>query len=524
MSPIFLGITPKFGAMNWPEELKTLLKRYEALLFWSCAAVFIAPLWLASGIYTYDGPAHLYNARQMWEIIFENNAWLSHYYALNTGPDNWLVHGLLMFLQAAFGAVLAEKIWFTLYVFVFILGFRNWMLYMQQTALSWWVFVLPYFFNVLMGQYSFALSVALLPYFMLNWQRFLSTAQRRSLVWSAVFLFLLYLTHVVSFGVAGLAAGMLCLFQGLGWGGKRPALLYLAGIAWPGLLLSLLFVSRNAEPGATQWLPLAERIQYVLDARALIGYSYSEDVAWSRLLSVLFVVLLLPGLWKNRKNKTGEWGWLVIWVVVLVLNLVAPDQSAGGGFIQTRLNILLLVFSIALLASFRKMQWGYALSVPLVLFLAIRLGAIHTTANENLVAYRADWEAAAELIPAESSMVTFNYSPLWFQHHIHTIIGQDKPIVHTSNYEADNNYFPLRWQSDSTVQNWLGVWAATKSLQPCNDPLAYDETHLPDYLIVYFYTFGEQLGCTAPLDLLRHAAYAKVPIYSSTHLQLYKRL
>jgi hypothetical protein len=336
-------------------------------------------------------------------------------------------------------------------------------------------------------------------------------------------LFLLYLTHVVSFGIAGIAAGLLSLAYAGDWRDKGKVLLHLAGIALPGLLLSLLFLSRHGDAAANQWLPWSERLHYLLDARALIGYSYSEDVGWSRLYAAVFVILFLIGLWRNRTEISKKWAWLAIWVVLLLLNLVAPDQSAGGGFIQTRLNILLLLYSPVLLATFRKMFWWYVASIPLVLFVTLRLGDIHYTANENLAVYRSEWEAAGNLIPAESTVLTFNYSPLWLQHHIHTLIGQDKALVHLSNYEADNHYFPLRWQSTERIQHWLAPWAATKSLMPCELPADIMSEQLPDYLLVYFYTFGQEQACTGALDSLKSWAYAEKPIFSTDRLQLYPR-
>ncbi len=508
--------------MKGREFIQNYLIRFEPLLFWSGACLIILPIWLATGIYTYDGPAHLYNARQLWEILFENNAWLTNFYALNSGLDNWLVHGMLMFLQAAFGAVLAEKLWLSFYVLVFIYGFRQWMLYMQQTALSWWVFALPYFFNLLMGQYSFALSVALLPYFIRHWELFLLNSKTKSLLWAALFLLLLYLTHMVSFGLAGLAASLLSCWRNTSWQIICKNLVSLAGISLPGILLAWLFVSRNADAAANQWLPMAERLQYLLDGRSLIGYSYTEDVSWTRLLMAVFAFLLVIGLWKNRQQAWTTWIWLVIWLVVLLLYLVAPDQAAGGGFIQTRLHILWLLFGIVLLASLQKMQLWYALTLPLVLLMTIRLGAIHYTANENLAAYRADWEKVAAFLPAESSAATFNYSPLWFQHHIHTLVGQDKPILHLSNYEADNNYFPLRWQSTPQLQQWLEVWAATKSMAPCGPDQPLPHKFLPDYIFCYFHEFATSQSCAQSLDKLLTDHYVIVAELSSAKLQVYQ--
>lgn len=509
--------------MNWLSQIKTWLLRYEPLLFWCCAAVFIIPLWLSAGIYTYDGPAHLYNARQLWEMLFQNNRWLYEFYSLNTGPDNWLVHGMLMCLQAAFGAVLAEKIWFTLYVLLFVLGFRKWMLFMQQIALSWWVFLLPYFFNVMLGQYSFALSVALFPFFMLYWQRFLASAQRKDGLWVGILLLLLYLTHVVSFGVAGLAAGLLSLLHPADVQFRLKKLGQLALLALPGLVLTVVFMHRNGQDAVYVWLSLAERWSYIHDFRALIVYSYEADLIWTRLVAVSFAILLLVGLWNSRSDWKPSRAWGLIWLVVLLLNLIAPDQAAGGGFIQTRLNILFVMVSIALLASFSKMKLWYAYAAPLLLLLALRLGAGHLYAHHQLAKSRQDWVLAERVIPAQSTVVTYNFSPLWLHHHIHTLIGQHKAVVHSSNYEADNNYFPLRWQQRPELHDWLQYWVATKSLSPCGPETVPAEKYLPDYIICYFHEIGKTPSCTQSLEMLLAKHYTAKPVFTSGELQVYQR-
>lgn len=485
------------------EPIRKQLSRFEPYLFWLASLCMLLPIFLNPAVYTYDGPAHMYNARQLWEMLINQNSWLKQFYVLNPNPDNWFVHGQLMLLQGLLGSVLAEKVWLAAYVLIFITGFRRWMLHMQQRALSWWVFLFPYFFNLLMGQYSFALSVALLPYFLLQWQQYLSMPTKKSLFWTAFWLLLLYLTHVVSFGVAGLVAGMLLLFSDTDWHQKTNKLLKLALAALPGLLLSFWFMQNNAQEGTMHWLSWSERLQYLLDGRSLIVYSYSEDVGWTRLLMGIFSLLLLIGIWKNRQNRLNDWVWLIIWSVLLLLYLLAPDQAAGGGYIQTRLLLLWLLLGVSLLASLKHMKLWYAWSMPLVLFITIRLGAIHEQTYRQLAHYQEEWQQLAAVLPAEKTSVTFNFSPLWIQHHIHLIVGHDKAFVHSANYEADNAYFPLRWKADEGLYSWLNHWRANKHLMPCTTTASFQKEHLPDFIISYFEDYGRMQACTSVLDTLR---------------------
>lgn len=509
--------------MNRVDQLKSLLIRFEPLLFWLCALAFIAPIWLAVGIYTYDGPAHMYNAQQLWELLFQHNQWLSQFYKVNTGPDNWLTHGLLMFLQAGFGAATAERIWFSLYVFVFVAGFRLWLLQLGQPALSWWVFLLLYFFNVLLGQYSFAFSVALFPFFMVYWQRYLAQKKGFQLIAAAVFLVLIYLSHVVTFAVAGLAAGLLVVSSSDNIQQKGSFLLQLFGIALPGLVLTALFMGEHADGSSLLWLPWAERWQHILHFRSLIVYSYTEDMPWTRLVAALFAGLFVIGIYRNRRQWQTFLPWLLIWASVLLCALFAPDQASGGGFIQTRLNLLFILLSVALLASFRGMTRVYWCVLPLVLFVSFRLGTIHYNANHNLAVHRAVWEKIDLLIPAESTVVTYNFSPSWLQHHIHTLVGQNRPLVHLSNYEADNNYFPLRWQKDEKLHEQLVYWVDTRSMSPCGPAIAPKTQFLPDYIICYFHEIKGAQGCNAMLDQLLASSYNELQLQAAPEIKLYKK-
>lgn len=503
--------------LRFSQRLATI----ETAMFWLFCLGMLWPVWSAPGIYTYDGPAHMYNARQMWEMLFQGNTWLQQYYAFTPGIDNWLLHGSLMLLQAVFGSVLAEKIALSIYVLIFVYGFRQWMLYMQQKALSWWVLLLLYFFNLLMGQYSFAMSVALFPFFMLQWQQYGESRSTKRLIYAAIFLFLLYLTHVVSFGVAGLSAGVILLLSQQPMAVKTRQLFTLALISLPGLLLTAWFMRQNAGSSEMLWLPLGERWQALLDSRVLIVYSYTEDVGWTRLFSGLLALLMLMGSWVNRHRLAKSAGWWVLWLLVLSLYMFAPDQAAGGGFIQTRLQILLLVLAMPLLASFQKMDRIYRFSVPLLLFLVIRLGAIHYQTHLSLAEYRTDWEQAAALIPPEKTLVTFNYSPLWIQHHIHLLIGQDKAVVHTANYEADNQYFPLRWVKSYPLSAWINYWSPNSSLFPCTVPEEVNTAFLPDYVVVFFEEEGRKAGCTGLVEVLLSSYYSKSPVFSTEKLAVY---
>ena len=99
-------------------------KTINVLLF-TGFALCLLQVWLPAYYLTGDGPSHLYNAQILHDAwCNENTGFYGRYYHIVYRPDpNWLSSMLLAMLLFAVKGAIAEKIFLTLYVALFVRGF-----------------------------------------------------------------------------------------------------------------------------------------------------------------------------------------------------------------------------------------------------------------------------------------------------------------------------------------------------------------------------------------------------------------
>jgi hypothetical protein len=86
-------------------------------LFYGLIGLLLWPLVRFNFIVTHDGPAHLYNACLIRELISGNNL-VAEFLTLKKFPEpNWIGHFLLADLSAIFSPRIAEKIFLAAYLF-----------------------------------------------------------------------------------------------------------------------------------------------------------------------------------------------------------------------------------------------------------------------------------------------------------------------------------------------------------------------------------------------------------------------
>jgi hypothetical protein len=491
------------------QSISSKIKPYldEKRAFWLFFLIHLIPVWGPSWFYTYDGPAHLHNARQMWEIIFNHNTFLQQYYVLNTLPDNWLVHSILMLLQSITGMMLAEKLLVTGYMILFAWGFRKWMRQLDAPMLSWWVFTFIFFYNFYLGQYSFAFSVALFPWFLWSWQAFATSSNAKKLAISGVFLLLLYLTHIVSFLTAGLVAGLLSLGYPIHHRLKRHNLLaYLGLISLPGLVLSIGFFSQNAPSNMNSWLPLSEKLHWLINFRSLIVFSFAKEEKITLAIAAIFWVWTIWSIYKTRMAQKTQKVWLMCWLACLLLFLTLPDMASGGGFISSRLHILMLLIWAAFLAAMNKDYRKFTKAWGLVLFMNLYLLVFYTKTSIHYGKVMYDFQNTVAQIDPNSIVLSLNYSEDWFLPHLTESVSLNSPALMLNNYEAQNNYFPLRWQDDEVIHRDLQRLKSHLAQPPCGSKAALSaEVFKPDYIIRYAFNPNKDLNCEESMQELLSA-------------------
>jgi len=519
-----LGINPKFDAMKQISAISAFFSRWEYPFFLLMSVLHLIPLWISPWFYTFDGPAHLHNARQLWEMLYHGNDLLARFYEINSSPDNWLIHGSLMVLQAVFGMALAEKLLLTTYVLLFTFGFRRWMMYLGSTAMSWWVFFLLYFYNFYLGQYSFAFSVALFPCLMTSWQAWLAQGKKGQLFASGCWLLLLYLTHIVSFGVAGLVGGILAIGLKSDVSTRIRALVVLGLIALPGLLFAAWFMFHNAGTGGSSWLSMTEKVDWLFNFRSLIVFNIEKEgriygiMAWALWAELVYLI------WKSKLQSNGLKTYLAALLTVLLLYLLAPDVSAGGGYIITRLNILLLLLLLATLAQgatyFYVLRPAWLIAIGAQLYLLNYYVGVSRDLGNDMV----EFQSGVSLLEPNRVVIPLNYSPNWMHQHLGEATGFDKPIVNLANYEASNAYFPLRWQRNDGQQSIFDFWRNSLYFPPCGpDSLPTPAQLRPDYFIRWCYAQRNPQSCDTVFIQLLTAEYQLKHQSAGGRLEIFER-
>ncbi len=507
--------------MKYYRQLVTFIQKNERLFFWLYALLHFFLIWAFEWFMTFDGPSHLYNARQLWEIWSGNGETLLKWYSVNPRPDNWLVHGLLAILSAMAGPAAGEKLLLTLYALVFVWGFRAWMVQNGYRVMSWWIFFLLYSANFYLGQYSFVISVALVPWFMVAWQKWLIEGGNRPLFWSGLLLTLIYLTHLVSFAAAGLVAGIVALVIGVNWTSRIRILKHLFLISLPGLALFVWFFYHNPLSTNLSFMSLTDKLDGLVRIRSLTVFSLSKE---SEVTIPLFLVMVAILAWmlyadrlKTKSVKANAGAVLALFVVYLV----APDVAAGGGYIVMRLNLLLMLFLLALLALAKpfsgRLAWLWAFVIVGQLVLLNRKLQASNSLSDDVK----EFQESQAYVRENATLVTFNYSPNWFHQHITEYPGLEVPLINFTNYEASNAYFPLGWRKDEKIEACIRQWGEfIKFPQQALQSLP-DSSILPDQILLWCKNTLSEEQNDSLLNALLERHYELIHLSEGGRLEVY---
>ena len=109
----------------------------ERALFLLLLCVWLFPIWSVDFFVTGDGPCHLYNSKILLDWYTKTGrAFYEPFYGMNTNFEpNWLFNLLTVPLVAVFSPAVAEKVFLSIYVLGFALGFRFFVYQINKKAL-----------------------------------------------------------------------------------------------------------------------------------------------------------------------------------------------------------------------------------------------------------------------------------------------------------------------------------------------------------------------------------------------------
>jgi hypothetical protein len=434
------------------------------------------PFWAVPGyLPSTDGPSHVYNAWLLGQLSGPDRMpVLRQYYYLNPQlVPNSLTHVLLRELMRVLPPAAAEKALLSLYVL--LSAGALWILAGAVERERAWLALLglPFVWNVLLGLgfYNFCFSVPLLLLALGWWWRHRDRPGPVFAVAINALLVLCYFAHILAAVLALAGIGMLWLAS---WRRERRRghLAHLA-ILVPGAVLPIWFTLLRHNPPAFPSYESWEQLWAQLAHLRPVWQFTNEGGTTAAILAKVFAAwlvfsLLRAGLDRRRQAQAAagggrggrlrswlreEDGFVVLALLVTGLYFFSPEGAAGGSMLKPRLAMMpFLVVLPWLSASIGR--WEKVVAVAALAVLAAR------PVTYAVPCYRAgsrDVEAfvrGLDAVPPGSVV-----APLIFDRHTTACMRTGsvdhatgyaavaKGLIDWDNYEANTNYFPVRFRS-----------------------------------------------------------------------------
>lgn len=418
---------------------------------------------------TQDGPSHLATTAILLHYNDAGQPLLREYFSIQTTLlPNWLVFFVLGLLMTLLPALVAEKFFLAGLVFMYLFSARYMVRAVNPQAGFLALLALPFFYNLTLhkGFYNFNLSVPFYFLFLGFWIRNYQRLDIKKIIVLNAIAFLMYLTHLVSLGMAFVAITVLTIIAvidrvRLSGADDRARtvvarLLQLVLICLPMTILTAAFVWRK---GIGSVAPALNRLRSVWDVirlDSLVTFpAFDPWIAFG--VAGVFGFLVIYFLIRRKGLGFKFWdSLLIVCIVYCALYVLAPTNIAGGSFIGVRLS---LYPAFLLILWFGAQEWSVQLKrVVQVLICVLLLAMIsarvlvfqkisplltdYVSIGQDLSPNRTFWG----IVLNNSSLVKQLQNELGRDFafaHAADYLATERGILNLANYEAKTDYFPI---------------------------------------------------------------------------------
>ena len=452
------------GHLTLRKYLIPLKKKRFEILFGILILIYLVPIWRFTYFPSQDGPSHIYNTQVLKD--FSNPEYeFGKYYKLNLKPfPNWTCYVLMMAFQFIASPIISDKIFLSINIIMmatsiyYLLGVIG----HKRRLFSLLGFMYVYNFLFLMGFYNFSIAV---PFFIFSigyfWKHKESINWKSGLV-LGLLLIATFFSHPVPYMLAVLAIFAISVI----YFKKR-----LQGIALntacliPSLILAVNYIISSGmltskRPPSSYW-NMPRLLADLLSVKSLVSFNVIEQTKISYVLSAFIGLLLIVTIIRKLSFKNGNLivkledkdYMLVAFIITFGLYIYLPDGIDNqGGFVNSRLNL----FSSLLLIPLLSENIGRIMRrIVLVLMVLLVLGNLvyiydyFDVLNYELEEYTAGVGTIGKnvvMMPlifdkgGNSQVVqTFTHAPNYY--------CLDNGNINLGNYEADQHYFPINFQT-----------------------------------------------------------------------------
>jgi len=488
-----------------------------------------------------DAPAHLYNTRLIYELIFKHNEAVRQFYVFNSLiVPNWTGHIIMVFLMLFFNAVWTQKIFIIIYLIAFPYAFR----YLIKSskgnlALSYFAFPLAYSFFFFLGFFNFLIGLPIMLFSMSYWIRKSEINSIKKYFFLALFSLLIYFSHPILFAVWCVFVALSFLYEIvnvlIAKTAPKPfikSVIYTAVAILPSLILTVNYLINQPKDALTVKLKGAELFMWLKNIRSLMAFSFDAEMNYTSVLFYCLMGLFIGGLSyaiykivKSHKTLTSSdfkhLFWFDMSLVILILYFLLPDESNGGGYISSRLNLLFFIFLALGFSSLKQLKLINLLFVATVLFVFNKQLCYFSTAMKPLNKNAETFIKLSDYMEEGKTMIAVDQSQNWMQGHSCNYVGANKLILTHQNYEASKKYFPLLWNLKQRPELYFGEM---KTGNPCVwlMPVENDLKQEADYVLVYGYS-PLSSECDSLINFSLNKYYRSLFVSEDGYIRLFEK-
>jgi|GEM_PF-2282678 hypothetical protein len=448
----------------------------EEILFRIFLFIHLLPVLSLTPFVTLDGPAHLFNATLIRQLITGSSANASSFLMFNPVLEpNWIGHAFMALLLGFLPPLMVEKIVLTLILLLTAIGYRKLILKLDASNgwLSWSVFPFLCNFVFCLGFFNFSIGFALLPFVLVWWLNNKENGLTIKNIASGLLLMtILFFSHLVMFLYAGFCMGLLSLNQFSKSRIKEISneIIQLLIISSPGLILTILFGINSGAAGyrgEVSYLPWSDLLTQIKDARMFIFYDYDKEKVYTIFFTFLIVSTTIISLFKRAINRY-QFTMLLIVISSLIMIFTIPDSLASGGIVSVRIIQLFFVCWCLWLATLRMPKWLSAAFGIGSLAFSLFMIYIHYPVQKSLSEDARHYCDAAKNFSSKDLVAPLNYSPNWLHANMGSYMGAISGAFILDNYEPTQGHFPLIWKKGMNPEETLGNYC--RSTKPCIYP------------------------------------------------------
>jgi hypothetical protein len=456
--------------------------RYEKYFFILVTLLNLIPALNASVFLTLDGPAHLYNASLIKYILLGNEGAITDYFHVNSMQfTNWTGHLMTAFFMLFLPAKFAEKLLIIIILVGLPYAFRRVIMRLtgEKSYLSYLVF--PFCWSQLFfhGFFNFFIGIIFLFILLFHWVSPKLILNLRT--WVAFFFLFLVISgsHVFVFLLAVMISSgwiiwinllsmveskkmqkTMLLIEGL----KKLAFLISASMGGFIILIFYLMIPNGFTESVLTHASLLVSLNDIRIIKPLLAISAGEQMFtakwfyWLILMTLFALIIRIIMFVRKRKRSAVPSGYvalfensdyfLMISAIFFAMFIIYNLWLEKGFYINSRYLLLAFLFWAGWLAVQRYPRWLAILSLIIALSLNFTLIFTRQPLLKGLNRSGDEFIEIAQDVKPGSIIYPLNFTSNWLFYHAHNYVGAVKPMVMIDNYECDQPFFPLQWNSD----------------------------------------------------------------------------